>query len=267
MDEKNKKDSNGEDQKESQSKKNSENRGEVENTVVLKTDLHCEGCASKLIKFIRSFDGVESAMVAGGQKITVVGSMDAAKLREWVEQKTNKKVELISPLPNNKSQNDNPKQEKKIESKDKNGKDKNKPDEKKTKEKEPPVTTAVFKVYLHCEGCMHKIYKIVSKTKGFEDLIIDKQKDLVTVRGAMDMKALAEVLKKNLKRDVQIVPPKKESDKKVDGGGVKPETNSVQLQHGYHPYPTFAQNTDGVGSYAYTASMFSDENPNSCSVM
>lgn len=34
-----------------------------------------------------------------GQKITVVGNVDPAKLREKAEQKTHKKVELISPHP------------------------------------------------------------------------------------------------------------------------------------------------------------------------
>lgn len=29
-----------------------------------------------------------------------------------------------------------------------------------------PVTTAVLKLGLHCQGCIEKIHKIVSKTKG-----------------------------------------------------------------------------------------------------
>lgn len=83
--------------------------------------------------------GVDTATIGKGQKITVVGKVDPLKLREKVEQKTHKKVELISPVPNkeaNKENNggDNQKQEKKKESKDKNSKDK--PDEKKSKEEE-----------------------------------------------------------------------------------------------------------------------------------
>lgn len=45
------------------------------------------------------------------------------------------------------------------------------------------------------------------------DKSIDKQKDTVTVKGTMDAKALAEVLKERLKRPVEIVPPKKEKEK------------------------------------------------------
>lgn len=54
------------------------------------------------------------------------------------------------------------------------------------------------------------------------DKSIDKQKDTVTVKGTMDAKALAEVLKERLKRPVEIVPPKKEkekNDEKESNGG------------------------------------------------
>ena len=42
--------------------------------------------------------------------------------------------------------------------------------------------------------------------------VLDKQKELVTVKGTMDVKALAETLKSRLKRPVDIVPPKKEKE-------------------------------------------------------
>lgn len=117
---------------------------------------------------------------------------------------------------------------------------------------------------------------------------IDKQTDLVTVTGAMDMKALAEVLQKQLKKDVQIVPPKKENEKKEkgggdkgngggDGGGEKMDVNRMQQPQlvGY-PYPfmygpgmvgdQFQYNPYSVNQY-HAPQMFSDENPNACSVM
>ncbi|XP_073022899.1 heavy metal-associated isoprenylated plant protein 3 [Primulina eburnea] len=289
--------------KEGENKKNDNGGGKGNVTVVLKADLHCQGCASKIIKCIRSFDGVDTATIGGeGQKITVVGKVDPLKLREKVEQKTHKKIELISPVPKKEANNgdnkennggDNQKQEKKKESKDKNTKDK--PDEKKSKEKEVPVTTAVLKVNLHCEGCIQKICKIVTKTKGYQDMKIDRQKELITVTGAMDMKALAEILKKNLKKNVEIVPAKKEGEKKESGGGdkkkgggggdggepagggggEKKEGNKMQVQVGY-PYPfmygpgpagdQFHYNPYPVG-LVHAPQLFSDENPNACSVM
>ncbi|KAG8371290.1 hypothetical protein BUALT_Bualt13G0072200 [Buddleja alternifolia] len=242
-------------------------------------------------------------MIEDGGKITVVGNVDPAKLREKVEQKTHKKVELISPLPkkdDNKEKaataggegKENNKQEKTKNKKKNDSKDKNakadKPDDKKSKEKEPPVTTAVLKVHLHCEGCIQKIYKTVTKTNGYQDMKIDKQKDTVTVTGSMDMKALAEVLQKQLKKDVQIVPPKKEGEKKEKGGGgdkaehggdgggdEKMEGNKMQAQVVY-PYPfmygpgvgadQFNYNPYTAGPY-HAPQIFSDENPNACSVM
>lgn len=126
---------------------------------------------------------------------------------------------------------------------------------------------------------------------------IDEQKDLVTVTGAMDMKALAELLQKQLKKDVEIVPPKKEGEKKEKGGGdkgksgggggdggdggdEKMEGNKMQSQMaGYtnpYPYPfmygpgvagdQFHYNPYAVQQY-HAPQMFSDENPNACSVM
>ncbi|MFZ8469329.1 hypothetical protein ACO1MP_14390, partial [Staphylococcus aureus] len=61
---------------------------------------------------------------------------------------------------------------KKKKSGDKSGKQSS--DEKKSKEL--PVTTAVLKVRLHCEGCIQKIHKLVRKTKGYMDMSIDHQK-------------------------------------------------------------------------------------------
>ncbi|GFP82511.1 g-type lectin s-receptor-like serine/threonine-protein kinase b120 [Phtheirospermum japonicum] len=294
MGEKNKKTNEGEQKEEGENKK----KNNV--TVVLKADLHCEGCASKVIKCIRSFDGVDTVTTGDGQKITVVGKVDPAKLREKVEQKTNKKVELISPQPKNDrgggdnkendkgkenggGDSDNGKQEKKKESKEKYSNDKS--DQKNPKEKEIPVTTAEFKVNLHCDGCIQKIYKTVTKTIGYEDMKIDKQKDLVSVTGAIDMKALAEVLSKQLKKDLEIVSPKKDGEKKENSGSgekgkngadEKAEGNKMQASLGGYPYP-FVPGPVVIGDqfhynpypvYQYQApQIFSDENPNACSVI
>lgn len=51
---------------------------------------------------------------------------------------------------------------------------------------------------------------------GVENVSTDSDKDLVTVKGTMDMKDLLPYLKEKLKRPVEIVPPKKD-----DGGGDK----------------------------------------------
>ena len=77
---------------------------------------------------------------SGSGKITVTGKVDPLKLREKLEEKTHKKVELLSPVPKkDKAKNDDAgdgKEEKKKDSKEKKPKDnsKNKKDEKNSKE-------------------------------------------------------------------------------------------------------------------------------------
>lgn len=308
-------------------------------TVVLKSDFHCEGCVTKVVKAIRSIEGVEKVMCdAESKKLTVLGKVDPVMLREKVEQKTHKHVELVSPVPKKDGKGKGGgggdggdggggaggggEEKKKKQNKEKDSKE-NKGDDKKTKEKEPPITTAVLKVHLHCQGCIQKIYKIVTKFKGYKEMKIDKQKDLVTVTGSMDMKELAEMLKKHLKKEVEIVPPKKEGGEKkakegggggdngkgggngkgkggggngegkgkakdevggVDGGGGEMIMGSnvvgngmqmmqQQVQFGYpYPYmygPVYTgdpfQNPYPVSVHA--PQLFSDENPNACSIM
>ncbi|KAL4611515.1 hypothetical protein ACB092_08G129400 [Castanea dentata] len=183
-------------------------------TSVYKIDIHCDGCATKIKRCVKEFQGVEDVKTEMAlNKLTVVGKVDPTKLRDKLSQKTRKNVELVSPLPpkkDNKAAADDNKPEKKPEDK---------------KPKEAPVTTAVLKLSLHCQGCIGKINKLVSKTKGVQEMTLDKEKELVIVKGTMDAKALAESLKERLKRPVEVVPPKKEKegggdgDKKDGGGG------------------------------------------------
>lgn len=186
--------------------------------IVLKIDLHCEGCAKKVKRLIRNIDGVEEVKgdFSSG-KLTVTGNVDPSKLREKVEEKTKKKVEVISPAPK-KDGGEKKSEEKKPE----------KPaEEKKTEEKKPketPVTTVVLKTRLHCEGCIQKIYKIVGKFKGVQKVAIDGTKDLVTVTGTMDVKELTAYLTEKFKRSVEVVPAKK--DAAAGGGGDKKDKDA-----------------------------------------
>ncbi|KAI8524118.1 hypothetical protein RHMOL_Rhmol13G0124700 [Rhododendron molle] len=262
-------------------------------TAVLKVpmDCECEGCATKIRKFVRGIQGVETVK-GGGElsKLTVAGKIDPVKLQEMVEQKMGKKVQLVSPVPKKDNKDGGGGGEKKAE-----GKPDKKPDEKKSKE--PTAATAVMKVNLHCQGCIHKIRKVVTKTTGFQDMSIDEQKDQVTVKGTMDMKALAEALKERLKRPVEIVQPKKDNAEKKEkggGGGAKKEkggggeegktggdgggndgggqmVEENRIQYVPQEYPNTYMYGFGPGypveQYHHAPQMFSDENPNACSVM
>ncbi|GJW79512.1 RNA-directed DNA polymerase, eukaryota [Tanacetum coccineum] len=181
-------------------------------TIILKLDLHCEGCAKKVKKSIRYIQGVDSVKAdSANNKLTIVGKLDPLYIKERVEHKTKKKVEIISPKP------------KKDEGGDKKGNE---------KPLEPQSTTVALKISLHCDGCIQKIKRIISKIDGVESVKPDANKNLVTVKGTMNMKELIPYLKDKLKRNVDIVvPPKKEEnkvdekkdEKKVEGGDNKKE--------------------------------------------
>ncbi|KAL4336144.1 hypothetical protein GQ457_07G033800 [Hibiscus cannabinus] len=182
--------------------------------VVFTVDCLCEGCASKILKCVRELEGVETVKTEiNTNKVTVIGAVDPTTVKDNIAKKSKKKVEVVTPQP----KKDDNKEEKKPD-KDKNQGSDNKQDK---KPKEAPLTTADLKVQLkcQCQGCILKIHRIVSETKGVHELKVDTQKELVTVKGTMDVKALAEALKDKLKKNVEIVPPKKEKDSSNKEGG------------------------------------------------
>ncbi|KAL6519373.1 hypothetical protein OROGR_018693 [Orobanche gracilis] len=178
-------------------------------TVVLKLDLHCEGCAKKVRRCISHLEGVEKVKADyNSKKLTVTGNVDPAWLREAVESKTKKKVELISPQPK-KNGGDGAAAsggDKKAEEKSEKKTEEN---NKKIKE-DVIITTVVMKIKLHCDGCAIKIKRIILKNiEGVTSVATDFQKDLITVIGTMDVKKLTTYLRGKLKREVEIVFPKK----------------------------------------------------------
>ncbi|PKA59201.1 Heavy metal-associated isoprenylated plant protein 26 [Apostasia shenzhenica] len=250
-------------------------------TVVLKIDMHCDGCAQKVRRSVKGFKGVEGvATDLGGNTLTVIGKVDPVDLRDRVEGKMHRKVDLVSPV--------NSGQKEKIPKGGGNGNgQKNgnenlqKPADKKPKE--PAMSTVVLKIRLHCEGCIQRIRRHISKVKGVESVSIDSEKDLVTVKGTMDAKVLPELLTAKLKRGVEIVNPKKEEGgdkekgekKKADGGkggkkgGEEGQKDAAAMTEG----DRMEYYGGGYGNYPYRMEMlhapqlFSDENPNACCIM
>ncbi|KAM0068670.1 putative heavy metal-associated isoprenylated plant protein/5/6 [Helianthus debilis subsp. tardiflorus] len=198
-------------------------------TVVLKLDLHCEGCAKKIKKSISQFEGVESVRAdTAGNKLTVTGKVDPTRVKERVEFKTKKKVDILSPQP----KKDGAEEKKKDTPPEKKADDKKDEEKKAEKPKEPQSSSVVLKIPLHCDGCIHKIKRTISKIDGVESVMPDAGKDLVTVKGTMNVKELVPQLKEKFKRKVDIVPPKKEEKggenknekkEKEGGGGEKKE--------------------------------------------
>eukprot|EP00262_Sarcandra_glabra_P007252 TRINITY_DN1993_c0_g1_i1.p1 TRINITY_DN1993_c0_g1~~TRINITY_DN1993_c0_g1_i1.p1 ORF type:complete len:302 (+),score=71.87 TRINITY_DN1993_c0_g1_i1:59-964(+) len=265
-------------------------------TVVMTVDMHCDGCAKKIKNSVKGFEGVDEVKADfNSNKLTVVGKVDPVKLRERVEKKTKKKVDLVSPIPKKDKEGGGGGGggDKKGDEKAEKKKDDKKP-------KEPPVTSVVLKIRLHCEGCIQKIKRAILKVKGVQNVSFDPQKDLVMIRGTMDVKALPDNLKDKLKRSVEIVPQKKDDgggdkkekekdggEKKKDGGGGggekkekekaaggegkkedggKVEGNKMEYS-GYGYGLGYSYGNGYATQYVHAPQIFSDENPNACSVM
>ncbi|EEF42907.1 heavy metal-associated isoprenylated plant protein 5 [Ricinus communis] len=175
---------------------------------VYKIDMHCEGCAKKFRSAVKRLEGVEAVKTdCEGNKLTVTGKVDPAKVKARLEEKTKKKVDIISPLPKKDGGGEKKPEEKK-------------PEEKKPEEKKPPKeSTVVLKIRTHCDGCVSKMKKIIVKIKGVDSVSVDAPKDLLTVKGTMDVNTMVPYLNAKLKRTVEVVPPKKDEPKKEGGGG------------------------------------------------
>ncbi|XP_050381334.1 heavy metal-associated isoprenylated plant protein 6-like [Argentina anserina] len=207
------------------------------NTVVYKTDMHCEGCAKKIKRAVKNFPGVEQVKTdAGANKLTVTGKMDPAALKARLEEKIKKKVDIVSQ-PAKKEGGGGGGGDKKAEDKSEKPSEKKAEEKKpadKPKEKEaaaPKESTVPLKIRLHCEGCIQKMRSKILKFKGVSAVSFDMAKDLVTVVGTMDTKTLVPYLSERFKRPVDVIAPAKKDDgaaKKDDkkpaaGGGEKKE--------------------------------------------
>ncbi|TKY53916.1 Heavy metal-associated isoprenylated plant protein 26 [Spatholobus suberectus] len=244
--------------------KKHESKEEPPQEIVLKVDMHCEACARKVAKALKGFQGVEEVTAdSRTSKVVVKGkAADPIKVRERLQKKSGKKVELISPLPK-------PPEEKKEETKE--------PPKEEKKEEPPPVVTVVLKVRMHCEACTQVIQKRIRKIKGVESVETDLANDQVIVKGVIDPAKLVHHVYKMTKKQASIVKDeekkeeeKKEEEKKEekeeenkegeeDKG--KEEDNKTEIKRSeYWPSKNYID-------FSYDPQFFSDENPNGCSVM
>ncbi|CAI9267318.1 unnamed protein product [Lactuca saligna] len=269
--------------------------------IVLRVFMHCEGCASKLRRCLKGFEGVEDVKTdCKTQTVVVKGEKaDPLKVLERIQKKIHRQVELLSPVP--KPPADQPK---KVEDKEAS-----KPEEKK-EEVPPQVITVVLKVHMHCEACAQEIRKRIMKMKGVESAEADLKSSEVAVKGTFEPQQLVEYVTKKVGKQTAIVKQdpkpkvpeddkgkdakvkKKESDadkkkeekkpEEAAGGGgevaAQPkeaasggeETKVVDLrkiEFNCHQTNLPRYVVESVYGYPAAPQLFSDENPNACSVM
>ncbi|KAF8088575.1 hypothetical protein N665_0536s0024 [Sinapis alba] len=178
--------------------------------VVMKLDMHCEGCGKKIKRLLKHHKGVEDVEIDyKADKLTVIGNIDPAAVRDKVADKIKRKVEIVSAVAPTKKEAPPP-----PTGVEKKAADEKKKDEGEKKAHPPPAppeeSTVVLKTKLHCQGCEHKIKRIVSKINGVNSVAIDSTNNLVTMKGIIDVKQLTPYLNEKLKRKVEVVPAKKE---------------------------------------------------------
>ncbi|KAI3820657.1 hypothetical protein L1987_08205 [Smallanthus sonchifolius] len=258
--------------------------------VVLRVFMHCEGCARKVRRSLKGFEGVEDVLTDCKTHMVVVKGekADPLKVLERVQRKSNRKVELLSPVPNLPAE-----EPKKAEQEEPL-----KPEEKKD---EPPAPiTVVLKVHMHCEACAQEIRKRILRMMGVESAVPDLKNSQVAVKGIFPVAELVDYVYKRTGKHAVIVnqdPGKTEEDKKeekiADEGGDKKEEKKAgnggekqeeaaqpddtaaallemkKSEYYYYLPPNYHLYPSREASYAYAPApqMFSDENPNACNIM
>ncbi|KAG4931883.1 Heavy metal-associated isoprenylated plant protein 7 [Glycine soja] len=272
-------------------KKEEEKKEEPPPEIVLKVDMHCEACARKVAKALKGFQGVEEVSAdSRTSKVVVKGkAADPIKVCERLQKKSGKKVELISPLPKPPEEKEEPpkeeppKEEKKYECSFALQSNPGTPGFTVSHfhnihfhTSPPPVVTVVLKVRMHCEACAQVIQKRIRKIKGVESVETDLANDQVIVKGVVDPAKLVDHVYKRTKKQASIVKDgekkeeeKKEEEKKEEKEEEKKgeeenkggEDNKTEIKRSeYWPSKNYID-------YAYDPEIFSDENPNACSVM
>ncbi|CAN1753136.1 Heavy metal-associated isoprenylated plant protein 8, partial [Linum perenne] len=235
--------------------------------IVLKVDMHCEACARKVARALKGFEGVEEVRADSKTSKVVVKGKTADPLKVWerLQKKSGRKVELISPLPKP------PEEEAKQEEQQQQPPP--------PKEEPPPVVTVVLSIRMHCEACAQVIQKRIRKISGVETVETDIVNGTVTVKGVVEPEKLAQLVYKKTKKQVSVV--NKEEEKKEEGEEEKKKKEEEEEKKKKEEEEKKKENDHGIKRSEYWPSrnhyselyaypppqMFSDENPNACSVM
>ncbi|KAH1046488.1 hypothetical protein J1N35_037272, partial [Gossypium stocksii] len=102
---------------------------------------------------------------------------------------------------------------------------------------------------MNCNACERTVAKVIAKLKGVEKFTTDMNKNKVVITGKLDPQKVLEKLRKKTGKKVEIVGKVEEEEKE----NVK--ANDISIQYA---------NSSLLENEAFM--MFSDENPNACSI-
>ncbi|KAK3195307.1 hypothetical protein Dsin_026617 [Dipteronia sinensis] len=233
-------------------------------TGIYKVNLHCPQCASKIKKPLLRTQGVQSVEAdIEKSEIKVKGVIDVVKIHKLIEKLSKRKVELISPQI-------------KI-NKETAATEIKQPAAKETKES--IISTTSVKVHLHCEKCEHDLRKILLKHRGVHSVKTDMKAQTVTVQGTIESDKLLSYFRKKVHKHAEIItsiPDQKKEEKKekekekekVEAPISTPSTKIVEFkEEGKVEVKNKEINAPYFIHYVYAPQLFSDENPNACSIV
>ncbi|XP_057774929.1 heavy metal-associated isoprenylated plant protein 8-like [Salvia miltiorrhiza] len=115
--------------------------------------------------------------------------------------------------------------------------------------KPPNVIETVLKINMLCDGCAKEVKCCIHGMEGVQMVDVDVENNLVRVKGSMDPHELVELISKNGGRNAEIV-------EQIDEEFINGEREGDCC----HCYCYASQ-------LVYEPQLFSDEDPNSCSVV
>ncbi|XP_038720032.1 heavy metal-associated isoprenylated plant protein 19-like [Tripterygium wilfordii] len=136
------------------------------------------------------------------------------------------------------------------------------------KKQESKVVVVEYKISMHCNACERSVAKIIAKFKGVERFTTDMNAHKVVVTGRIEEQKLLKKLRKKTGKRVEIIihDDKKKKKKKKEGGdnnnngddigGSSKDGNTAMVHDQY-----CCRESEAIFM------MFSDENPNACSIV
>ncbi|KAL9446776.1 hypothetical protein AB3S75_014440 [Citrus x aurantiifolia] len=133
----------------------------------------------------------------------------------------------------------------------------------KKKKKKKQMQTVALKVRMDCDGCARKMKSVLSSVKGAKSVDVDLKQQKVTVTGFVEPKKVLAAAKAT-KKKVEIWPYVPYSI--VSNPYVSQAYDKKAPPNHVRAIPATATVTESTMDDHYT-NMFSDENPNACSIM
>ncbi|XP_011084582.1 heavy metal-associated isoprenylated plant protein 9-like [Sesamum indicum] len=252
-----------------------EEKKEAASGFVLFVDLHCVGCANKILSSISKITGVERVLMdMGKNEVSIKGVVEPESVCSRIMKKTRRRAQLLSPSPQ-------PQGEPMPEFVASQG------------------STVELTVNMHCEGCAGQLKRKILKMAGVKTVETELSSGKVTVTGTMDADRQARIVPQpepepepekppeekeeekpgaaaeeaNPEEDEKTDPPPEE-EKKVDGtvataeegGERKEEVRSVEEQ-AMHKVLMYYYPPLYVMERIAAPQIFSDENPNACCIV